>query len=85
MVQQPGQQAIPDIQAELANAQNIMNDAKGRQTQAKATLQTLVDSTENVSSEEVITQILALQTSLQASYQTTSMLSQLTLMRFLPV
>jgi hypothetical protein len=33
----------------------------------------------------VASQILALQTSLQASYQTTAMLSQLTLTKYLPL
>jgi hypothetical protein len=33
----------------------------------------------------VASEILALQTSLQASYQTTSMLSQLTLTKYLPI
>jgi hypothetical protein len=48
-------------------------------------LQGIVDQAENVSSDQVATEILALQTSLQASYQTTSMLSQLTLTKYLPV
>jgi hypothetical protein len=48
-------------------------------------LQNLVSATETVSPDQVASQILALQTSLQASYQTTSMLSSLTLVKFLPV
>ena len=36
-------------------------------------------------SNQVASEILALQTSLQASYQTTAMLSQLSLVKFLPV
>ena len=48
-------------------------------------LQNLVDSAETVSPDQVASQILALQTALQASYQTTSMLSQLTLTKYLPV
>ncbi len=48
-------------------------------------LQNIVDQTETISPDQVASQILALQTSLQASYQTTSMLSQLTLTKFLPV
>ena len=38
---------------------------------------------ETVSTDQVASEILALQTSLQASYQTTSMLSQLTLTKYL--
>jgi hypothetical protein len=48
-------------------------------------LQGIVDQAESVSSDQVASQILALQTSLQASYQTTSMLAQLTLVKYLPV
>jgi flagellar hook-associated protein 3 FlgL len=82
---QTGQQSISDIQSDLGNAQSIIKDVSTRQTQAKAMLQTTVDGTENSSSEEVIAKILALQTSLQASYQTTSMLSKLSLVNFLSV
>jgi flagellar hook-associated protein 3 FlgL len=81
----PGQQSIQDIQADLATAQATMKDAGARQTQSQSMLQNLVDSAETVSPDQVASQILALQTALQASYQTTSMLSQLTLTRYLPV
>ncbi len=81
----PGQQTIQDIQADLATAQSTMKDASARQTQSQAMLQSLVDQAETVSPDQVASQILALQTALQASYQTTSMLSQLTLTRYLPV
>ena len=60
-----------------------MKDAGARQTQNKAMLQNLVDQAETVSTDQVASEILALQTSLQASYQTTSMLSQLSLVKFL--
>jgi flagellar hook-associated protein 3 FlgL len=82
---QAGQQTIEDIQADLATAQATMSDAGARQTQSKAMLQNLVDQAETVSTDQVASEILALQTSLQASYQTTSMLSQLTLTKYLPV
>jgi hypothetical protein len=48
-------------------------------------LQGIVDQAESASPDQVATEILALQTNLQASYQTTSMLSQLTLTKYLPV
>lgn len=83
LLQQPGQQTIEDIQTDLAMAQSMMKDASSRQTQAKATLQSIVDQAESVSTDQVASQILALQTALQASYQTTAMLSQLTLTKFL--
>ncbi|WP_315721050.1 MULTISPECIES: flagellar protein [unclassified Bradyrhizobium] len=78
-----GQQSISDIQTEFANAQTTMKDAAARQTQAKAAMQALVDQTEGISQQEVAAQLLQLQTNLQASYQTTSMLSQLSLVKFL--
>jgi flagellar hook-associated protein 3 FlgL len=82
---QTGQQTIADIQSEFAVAQTTMQDATARQTQTQATLQNMIDTTETVSSDQVASEILTLQTSLQASYQTTSMLSQLTLTRYLPI
>jgi hypothetical protein len=81
----PGKQNIQDIQADLANAQTVMKDATARQKLTQATMQNIVDQAENVSTDEVASQLLALQTDLQASYQTTSMLSQLSLVKFLPV
>ena len=62
-----------------------MKDAQARQTHTQATLQNLIDATETVSPDQVASEILALQNSLQASYQVTSMLSQLTLTKYLPV
>jgi flagellar hook-associated protein 3 FlgL len=82
---QPGQQTIEDIQSDFATAQLTMKDATTRQTQTQATLQSIIDQAESASPDQVATQILALQTALQASFQTTSMLSQLTLTKFLPV
>ena len=82
---QPGQQTIQDIQSDLATAQETMKDAAARQSQTQSTLQNIIDQTENASPDQVASQILALQTSLQASYQTTSILSQLSLTKFLPV
>jgi flagellar hook-associated protein 3 FlgL len=82
---QPGQQTIEEIQSDFAASQTIMTDASARQTQTQTMLQTMVDNTETVSTQTVASEILALQTSLQASYQTTSMLSQLSLTKYLPV
>jgi flagellar hook-associated protein 3 FlgL len=81
---QTGQQSIQDIQAEFAGAQNAIKASTARQTQLKGMAQTMLDQIEGISQEEVATKILALQTSLQASYQTTSMLYQTTLTKFLP-
>jgi len=82
---QPGQQTIQDIQTDMATAQTTIQDAGARQAQSQSMLQNIVDTTETVSTDQVASEILALQNSLQASYQTTSMLSQLTLTKYLPV
>jgi flagellar hook-associated protein 3 FlgL len=81
---QAGQQTISDIQTDFADAQTAMKDAQARQTQSQNALQTLIDQTEGISQDQVASEILQLQNSLQASYQTTSMLSQLSLVKFLP-
>jgi flagellar hook-associated protein 3 FlgL len=82
---QTGQQSIQDIQAEFAGAQSAIKASTDRQTQLKGMAQTMLDQIEGISQEEVATKVLALQTSLQASYQTTSMLYQTSLTKFLPV
>jgi flagellar hook-associated protein 3 FlgL len=79
------QQSLADIATDLASAQVAMKDISSRQGQSQVMLQSLVDQSESISSDQVATELLALQTRLQASYQTTSMLSQLSLVRYLPV
>lgn len=80
---QPGQQKIEDIQTDIAMAQNTMKDATTRQTQAKAQLQSIVDQAESASPDQVASEILSLQNALQASYQTTANLAQLSLVKYL--
>ncbi|MGB3864700.1 MAG: flagellar biosynthesis protein FlgL [Xanthobacteraceae bacterium] len=80
---QQGVQTIEDIQAEFAGAQTAMKAAGDRQAQVKTLTQTMLDSIETVSPEEVATKIMALQTSLSASYQTTSMLYKLSLTNYI--
>jgi flagellar hook-associated protein 3 FlgL len=82
---QAGQQTIQDIQTDFATAQGTMKDATARQTQAKTALQNLISGTEGIDQNQVASEILQLQTNLQASYQTTAMLSQLSLVKFLPL
>ncbi|MBR1090870.1 flagellar hook associated protein [Bradyrhizobium manausense] len=80
---QAGQQKIEDIQTDIAMAQNTMKDATTRQTQAKAQLQTIVDQAESASPDQVASEILSLQNALQASYQTTAKLAELSLVKYL--
>jgi hypothetical protein len=82
---QSGQQSIQDMQAEFAGAQTAIKASSDRQTQLKGMAQTMLDQIEGINQDEVATKILALQTTLQASYQTTSMLYQTTLTKFLPL
>jgi flagellin-like hook-associated protein FlgL len=83
LTKQPGEQKIEDIQTDLAMAQNTMKDAGTRQTQAKAQLQSIIDQAESASPDQVASQLLSLQNALQASYQVTSNLAQLSLVKFL--
>jgi len=78
-----GQQKIQDIQAEVAFAQTTMKDATQRQQQRKVTLEDLLQSIEQAPQDEVAAQILALQTRLQASLQTTSILYHLSIVNYL--
>ena len=79
------QQSLADIGTDLASAQVAMKDIAARQGQSQVMLQSLIDQSETVSSDQVATELLALQTRLQASYQTTAMLAQLSLVKYLPV
>ena len=60
-----------------------MKSASDRQTQRQSTLAGMLDGIEGAPQEQVASQILALQTQLQASMQTTAMLYQLSLINFL--
>lgn len=78
-----GTQAPSEIIVELGSAQTAMAQAKERHTATKDYLSTTLAGVEDITKEEVAMQILALQTTLQASYQTTSMLQQLRLTNYL--
>jgi len=83
LAKHPGQQSIEDIQADFAGVQAAIKTATTRQTQTGAVAQAMLDSIQGVSDDEVAVKLMALQTSLQASYQTTSSLYQLSLLKFL--
>jgi len=74
-----GVQTVANIQADLAGALGTMTATKARNQQTKAALQDFLHQVKGVSDEEVAAQILALQTQMQASMQTTSMLFRMTL------
>jgi flagellar hook-associated protein 3 FlgL len=83
LADQPGNPKVSDIASELANASSVMTAAKERHGATKNMLLDAIDGVEAASQEEASLAILDLQTRLQASYQTTSILSQLSLVRYL--
>lgn len=78
-----GVQRIEDIQAELAGVQTTLGAAADRHQQSTSTLSDFLQEVEGVSNEEVAARILALQTTLQASLQTTAMLYQTSILNYL--
>jgi hypothetical protein len=79
----PDEQKVTDISAEIASAQQAFDAAKTRHRQTSDMLTDLLQNVEGISQEEVGAQILSLQTSLQASLQTTALLSRMSLVNFL--
>ncbi len=80
---QPGTQSIQDVQADFAGARAAIDAVAQRQNQAKSIAQSFLAEIEGINNDEIAAKILAIQTSLQASYQTTSTLFQLSLVKFL--
>ena len=78
-----GSQTVVNIQTDLSIAQTSLNVAKNRHAQTTNTLTDYLQQIEGVSNEEVGAQILALQTRMQASMQTTSMLYQTSLVNYI--
>ena len=72
-------ESIADVQVQLSNSAVAVKDAQTRLKQKTTYYQDLVDGVENADSTTVSASILSLQNRLQASYQTTSILSKLTL------
>jgi hypothetical protein len=80
--QPEGVHSIAGIQTEIAGASLSAGAAKERHADTQATLQGMIDDIENVSPEEVGVMLLALNTRLQATLQTTALLSQMTLLDY---
>ena len=68
---------------ELGSALASMNAAKERHQATEAILQDTLAGNEEAKPEQVAAAILALQTRLQASYQTTSILARLSIVDYL--
>ena len=76
-------ESIADVQVQLSNSAVAVKDAQTRLKQKATYYQDLVDGVENADPTTVSASILSLQNRLQASYQTTSILSKLTLTQYL--
>jgi len=76
-------QQISSIQTEIAGANLAAGASKTRIDDKKPILQGVLDGIENADPNEVAAQLLALNTQLQASLQTTSLLSKLSLVNFM--
>jgi len=80
----PGTQSVSDIEAQIANAQTAMTAAQSRHQQTSTVLTNFLQSIEGVNDTQVGTKILALQTQLQASLQTTALLSKISIVNYIP-
>jgi hypothetical protein len=80
---QSGTQSVSDIEADLANAQTILNTAGDVNTQTQTTLQNMLQNIDGVNQDQVGEQILTLQNSLSASLSVTARLAQISLVNYL--
>ena len=83
LADKPANPQVSEVVTELANASIEMKATKDRHAATKNMLLDAVDGVELVNKEEAGVAILELQTRLQASYQTTAILSQLSLVHYL--
>jgi flagellar hook-associated protein 3 FlgL len=75
--------SVEMVTMEIGVAQANLLAATERHTDYRAQLQNLLSEAETVNKEDIAMQLLSLQTRLQASYQVTSMVSQLSLVHYL--
>jgi flagellar hook-associated protein 3 FlgL len=80
---QSGAQKLDLAQTNLGAKSTLMNAIEENHEKDLATLEGLVSDIENADTAEAVTKLQSLQTQLQASYQVTSILSQLSLVNFL--
>lgn len=78
-----GRQSIEEIGTELSLASSRIESQKSQNGATRAVLQDAIGGIEDANVEEVAAKLLTLQTQLQASYQTTSMLSKMSLVNYL--
>ena len=78
-----GSQSLTGVESQLASAQNSAKAAQTQHQQTSATLTNFLQNITGVSNEQVGSELLALQTRMQASMETTSMLFQTSLVNYL--
>lgn len=78
-----GSQKPTDIHTEIAVSGNVAQSAADRQTNSKTTLQVMLDGVEGINKEELTAQILTLQTRMEASYTTSMILNNLSLLNYM--
>ncbi|WP_222875263.1 hypothetical protein [Terrihabitans soli] len=83
MAEDGGAASLRAVATDITQVAAFSQAAGERHKTQKATLETMLANVEGISKEEVAANILALQTNLQASYQTTAIISQLSLVNFL--
>lgn len=80
---QPADKTVLDLIGEMGFKQDTINKAEERHSASRLASQELLDKFEGADSYEVSAQLLRLQTQIEASYRTTSILSNLTLTNFI--
>ena len=80
---QPGIQSIDHIVTDMAVVQSSINQTAERHEANQTLLEGLVADVEEVDIYEVSAQLLTLRTRLEASYQTSSILSRLSIVNYL--
>lgn len=78
-----GSQKPTDIHTEIAVSGNVAKSAADRQTNSKTTLQVMLTDVEGIDKEELTAQILTLQTRMEASYTTSMILNNLSLLNYM--
>ncbi|HOV03881.1 MAG TPA: flagellar biosynthesis protein FlgL [Hyphomicrobiales bacterium] len=78
-----GDHSPSSVSVEIAIAQRSMDVADTRHTTSQNYMSELIDDIEGVETEELAAKILTVQTRLEATYQVTSMLAQLSLTNYL--
>ncbi len=81
--QRDGVQRVESIQAEVAMAASLMKSTGERHKAKTQLVSSVISDVEDASNEETAAKLLSLQTKMQAAYQTTSIISRLSLTDYL--